>query len=117
MACPERVFPLFPSLKRRVERADPTTRKEIIMLEGQANKEEKELCALITKYVNQMGNSPEVLARLLSKAHPTLQQSIMRLFLLYCEEIALKPYYDGRNEASGELAKKVVALNVCLPFI
>ena len=87
------------------------------MLEGQANKEEKELCALITKYVNQMGNSPEVLARLLSKAHPTLQQSIMRLFVLYCNEIALKPYYDARNEASGELAKKVVALNVCLPFI
>ena len=117
MACPERVFPLFPSLKRRVERADFTTRKEIIMLEGQANKEEKELCALITKYVNQMGNSPEVLARLLSKTHPTLQQNIMRLFVLYCNEIALKPYYDARNEASGALAKKVVALNVCLPFI
>ena len=87
------------------------------MVEDQANKEEKELCTLITKYVNQMGNSPEVLARLLAKTHPTLQQSIMRLFLLYCDEIALKPYYDARNEASGDLAKKVVALNVCLPFI
>ena len=112
-----RVFPLFPSLRRRVERVDLTTRKEIIMIEEQANKEEKELCALITKYVNQMGNSPEVLARLLSKVHPTLQQNIMRLFVLYCDEIAGKPYYDARNEASGALAKKVVALNVCLPFI
>ena len=44
-------------------------------------------------------------------------QNIMRLFVLYCDEIAGKPYYDARNEASGELAKKVVALNVCLPFI
>ena len=81
------------------------------------NKEEKELCTLITRYVNQMGNNPEVLARLLAKNHPTLQQNVMRLFVMYCEEIAKKPYYDARNEASGALAKKVVDLDVFLPFI
>ena len=41
------------------------------------------------------------------KNHRTLQQNYMRMIVLSIKEFANKEFYDGRNEASVMLAKKL----------
>ena len=62
----------------------------------------------------------EKLAKERANDHPTLQQSFMRMVVQFIEKMADKPYYDGRNEASVKLAKKlkpIIEENRGLPCI
>lgn len=55
--------------------------------------------------------------KLMASDHRTHQQSFMRFFTAFCEEMA-KNSTDARNENSVKLAKEVIASkNACLPYI
>ena len=76
--------------------------------------EEEKLDKLVTglsNYVNQ-GGSVKKFAERFSQEHRTLQQNFTRLCMGWFEKLAsLDEYqYDGRNEASHKLAKRIVAL-------
>ena len=69
----------------------------------------EDLASQISNYVNGFGMSrPERLAEVMVKDHPTLQQGKMRLFVAFVREMAKIEYPDARNEASVDLAKKLV---------
>jgi hypothetical protein len=61
----------------------------------------------VEKMVNDFGFQDEELAKSMANDHPTLQQSFMRMVVKFIEKMADKPYYDDRNKASVELAKKL----------
>ena len=74
----------------------------------------------VEKMVNDFGFQDEELAKSMANDHPTLQQSFMRMVVQFIEKMADKPYYDGRNEASVKLAKKlkpIIEENRGLPCI
>ena len=69
-------------------------------------------------FVNSYGFDRETFAKTICKGHRTLQQSVMRLFIEMIREMS-KNSYDDRNEASVELAKRImeIADGFPLPFI
>lgn len=70
--------------------------------------------------INDFGFDEKKLAERLANNHNTLQQTFMRLCLRFIEQMAQKPYWDGRNEASVQTAKKIVEAigeNTRLPMI
>ena len=74
----------------------------------------------VEKMVNDFGFQDEELAKSMANEHPTLQQSFMRMVVQFIEKMADKSYYDGRNEASVKLAKKlkpIIEENRGLPCI
>lgn len=74
----------------------------------------------VEKMVNDFGFQDEELAKSMANDHPTLQQSFMRMVVQFIEKMADKPYYDDRNKASVELAKKlkpIIEENRGLPCI
>lgn len=74
----------------------------------------------VEKMVNDFGFQDEELAQAMATDHPTLQQSFMRMVTQFIEKMADKTYYDGRNKASVELAKKlkpIIEENRGLPCI
>lgn len=74
----------------------------------------------VEKMVNDFGFQDEELAESMANDHPTLQQSFMRMVVQFIEKMADKSYYDGRNEASVKLAKKlkpIIEENRGLPCI
>lgn len=74
----------------------------------------------VEKMVNDFGFEDEELAKSMANDHPTLQQSFMRMVVKFIEKMADKSYYDGRNEASVKLAKKlkpIIEENKGLPCI
>jgi hypothetical protein len=74
----------------------------------------------VEKMVNDFGFQDEELAKSMANDHPTLQQSFMRMVVRFIEKMADKPYYDDRNKASVELAKKlkpIIEENRGLPCI
>lgn len=74
----------------------------------------------VEKMVNDFGFQDEELAKSMANDHPTLQQSFMRMVVQFIEKMADKSYYDGRNEASVKLAKKlkhIIEENRGLPCI
>jgi len=74
----------------------------------------------VEKMVNDFGFQYEELAKSMANDHPTLQQSFMRMVVQFIEKMADKQYYDGRNEASVKLAKKlkpIIEENRGLPCI
>lgn len=74
----------------------------------------------VEKMVNDFGFEDEELAKSMANDHPTLQQSFMRMVVKFIEKMADKSYYDGRNEASVKLAKKlkpIIEENRGLPCI
>lgn len=74
----------------------------------------------VEKMVNDFGFQDEKLAESRANDHPTLQQSYMRMVVKFIEKMADKPYYDDRNKASVELAKKlkpIIEENRGLPCI
>lgn len=74
----------------------------------------------VEKMVNDFGFKEEELAKSMANDHPTLQQSFMRMVVQFIEKMADNPYYDDRNKASVELAKKlkpIIEENGCLPCI
>ena len=74
------------------------------------NQAAKELAIQITDFVNRGGrNCGSELAQCLSNEHRTLQQQTMKVFLEFIEFATTDEFRtDGRNEASKEIAKKLV---------
>lgn len=69
----------------------------------------EELAQKLSNFVNgASATKVEQLAKLMAQDHPTLQQSKMRLACLFIEEMANKPYVDGRNESSQKTAKAMI---------
>lgn len=71
----------------------------------------KELAEEISRFVNTTSsNEFEELAKLMAQDHPTLQQSKMRLFCLFIEEMAKKQYFycDARNQDSVDIAEAMI---------
>lgn len=62
---------------------------------------------MVSKMINDFGFEDEELAKAMAREHPTLQQNFMRMVTMFLEEMANKTYYDDRNKASVELAKKL----------
>lgn len=74
----------------------------------------------VEKMVNDFGFQDEELAKSMANDHPTLQQSFMRMVVQFIEKMADKSYYDDRNKASVQLAKKlkpIIEENRGLPCI
>lgn len=69
-------------------------------------------------FVNSFGYDAETFAKMIAAGHKTLQQSVMRLFIATIRKMAeVNP--DARNEATVELAKKIleIADDYPLPLI
>ena len=80
--------------------------------------EGKEMAREFLKFINNMGCDEEGFAFSLANDHRTLQQSAMRVFMLFVKEMAATEHWDLRNEASVMLARKIMALDdTHLPFI
>jgi transcriptional regulator with XRE-family HTH domain len=77
-----------------------------------------ETAGRILAFVDNYGSDNEVFAKIIAASHPTLQQSVMRLFIKTIEEISKQPS-DPKNEQAVELAKKIteVAKDYTLPLI
>lgn len=72
--------------------------------------EAEKLAQDVLNFVNTFGVDEETFAETICRGHKTLQQSTMRLFMTTIRKMAtVTP--DGRNEASVELAKKIVAIS------
>lgn len=77
----------------------------------------------VSNCVNSIGSQSErELGKALAKDHRTLQQSKMRMFLAFCEEMAQYAkdgQTDLRNEASCKLAQEIIKLaeKHPLPFV
>lgn len=71
----------------------------------------KAVARAVSDYVNRNGNygNDKLVAEMMLD-HPTLQQGTMRLFLAYVRAVAAQPYVDGRNTASRDVARQIVAL-------
>lgn len=71
--------------------------------------DQEETAKTVSNFVNRHGIvSMRSVAELMANDHPTLQQGVMRLFVQYVNVMATKEYTDARNEASVNLAKKLV---------
>lgn len=62
----------------------------------------------VERMVNDFGFEDEKLAEKMASEHPTLQQSWMRCCFKFIKKMASKSCYDGRNERSVMMAKKMV---------
>lgn len=62
----------------------------------------------ISDIINDCSLDEAYIAKKLANEHPTLQQNFMRICRNFIKMMAEKTYYDGRNEASVEMAKKIV---------
>ena len=78
----------------------------------------------LSNYVNSMGHAPKDFVTLFSREHRTLQQSFTGVCLAWLVHLSqLKEgWYDGRNEASVQIAKKLlkdidIKYDLNLPFI
>lgn len=74
----------------------------------------------VEKMVNDFDFQDEKLAESMANDHPTLQQNFMRMVTMFIEEMANKTYFDDRNKASVELAKKlkpIIEENKGMPYI
>ena len=69
----------------------------------------RELADSIADYLNSFGNKQiDELVKELSKQHRTLQQRFTQLCINWFQELANRRFYDDRNKASVELAKKII---------
>lgn len=74
----------------------------------------------IDRLINDCSLDEEYVAMKLSQTHPTLQQNFMRICREFIKKMAEKTYFDGRNESSVNLAKRlneVMESDASLPFI
>ncbi len=69
-------------------------------------------------FVNSFGYDTETFAKTIAAGHKTLQQSVMRLFIATIHKMA-EVHPDARNEATVELAKRIleIADDYPLPLI
>jgi hypothetical protein len=85
----------------------------------------EEMAQMLGEFVNRFGGEPEAKAfvsYLTTREHRTIQQNIMGLFVAAIEAWAAQTSFDGRNEATVKLAKKIIAAtgdkyDRALPFI
>jgi hypothetical protein len=73
----------------------------------------KDVARLISDFVNNMGADTKGLAQYLASDHRSLQQSTMRLFMLFVAQMAeleKAGYFDARNEDAVKLAKAIMEL-------
>ena len=69
----------------------------------------EELATEISRFVNGANvNEVEKLVDLMTNDHPTLQQSKMRLFCMFIENMANKSYTDARNDESKKVANAMI---------
>jgi hypothetical protein len=88
------------------------------MAEYDPEKEGKDFANAFSKFVNNMNRTPKKVAiEHMLRDHPTLQQGMVRFFMEFMEGLS-KQNGDLRNEASRDLAKKIMQIeNRYLPFI
>lgn len=71
----------------------------------------------VSRIVNIMGDSRmRAVAENLAREHRTIQQAVMRLFVMFCEEV-VKGGCDLRNQAAHDLAKKILKDDPHLPTV
>ena len=75
-----------------------------------AQKEEAQKAVrALSDFVNNMGHDPKAFVEALSREHRTLQQSATSVMLAWFEHLSKleEGWYDLRNEASVQVAKKI----------
>lgn len=82
----------------------------------------KQFADTFSKFINVMAADQDVTEAVQTMAydHRNLQQGMMSFFMKFVEEMAKSENYDGRNEASVELAKSIMELDEsvrALPYI
>lgn len=77
---------------------------------------DEEVANIISDFVNSNTKYSEI-SKILATQHPTLQQSTMRLFVEYCNELAKKERFDDRNEEAVKLAKEIAKMDIYMPFM
>lgn len=83
-----------------------------------------ELAQIVDEFCNSAGDKhyADFAEQVIARTHRTLQQKIMGLMVRTIEAWADTPHYDARNEATVELARKIVKAtgdkyDRSLPFI
>lgn len=83
--------------------------------------DEQKSADTIMAALNCLSTNESMIGELMANDHPTLQQSAMRMVVGFIKSMAAKTYTDPRNEASVELAKRLLAGiggdNTYLPLI
>lgn len=73
-------------------------------------KDGEEFARTFSNFVNDMRRGPKKVAlEKMMREHRTLQQNMMRFFLMFVEMMAEQQMFDMRNEASVKLAKSILA--------
>ena len=82
------------------------------MNEHELKSEASRLAGEITSMLNTFSDKPaSMLVEAMTREHRTLQQSFTKLCMKWLEKCASNDYgYDGRNEASHEVSKRMIAL-------
>ncbi len=72
-------------------------------------KKAEKLADFISRFFNLCGDSERIknLTVALMNTHRTLQQGFMRFIIFYLNEYAKLEYFDDRNKAAVNLAKKI----------
>ena len=76
-----------------------------------------ELAKELENYVNSNRNHAEFIDYIVNGTHRTLNQLIIGLFIKVMQAEAKTTRFDGRNEASVELCKRLNLDDVYLPYI
>lgn len=75
----------------------------------------------IADFTNSFTFPYELIAKKMANEHNTTQQSFMRLCMEFIKLMSEKNYWDGRNEASVKMSKKIMEAfgdePIVLPFI
>lgn len=82
--------------------------------------ESKALSDKMADFVNSFSTEKNKLfAEAMAGKHRTLQQNFTRLCIAWFQQLAVAEYYDDRNQASVELARKLKPIldDTYLPFI
>lgn len=69
---------------------------------------EVEAAQQIADAINCISQENREVGVMLANIHPTLQQSFMRIVIGFLQEEARKTYVDLRNEATRDLARKLL---------
>jgi hypothetical protein len=70
--------------------------------------EAKAFVRQFSDFVNNMGRPEKEAIEIMGREHRTIQQNMTRFCVRWLEHLAKQSEFDGRNEASVELAKKFV---------
>lgn len=83
-----------------------------------AKERAKEAAENLIEFVNEFGVDVDTFADEICRAHRTLQQSIMRLFMVTIKKLSMVSV-DNRNENTVKLAKQIIETvgDYSLPFI